>query len=121
MGEDDAVEKSEAIREGILEGAPDERTAVGLQMRLGQADLFSRAEQTQGVGPGGNNDLLRCVGTESPDDLPPALRLEPFSISVRIGQGFTAFNELLHQSFSLSIVTVSSYHHDFKDVIQGHR
>ena len=64
MGKDDAVEEGETPPQGILQGAPDQRAAVGLQMGLGQPGLLPRAEDPQGVGPGGDDKFLRRIGTE---------------------------------------------------------
>ena len=67
MGKDDAVEEGETPSQGILKGAPDQRAAVGLQMGLGQPGLLPRAEDPEGVGPGGDDELLRRIGTEGAD------------------------------------------------------
>jgi len=102
VGKDDAVQERETAAEGVLQRTPDQRAAVGLKVGFGQPDLLPRTEEPEGVRPGGEDDLLRRIGTEGPDDLPAAFRLESFHIAVRIFQNLTALLDLLHQSLSSS-------------------
>ncbi|MBU4120785.1 MAG: hypothetical protein KKA48_04450 [Proteobacteria bacterium] len=44
VGEDDAVKEFETAAEGVLQGAPDQRAAVRLEVGVGQTDLLPRVE-----------------------------------------------------------------------------
>ena len=105
VGKNHPVQEVQATAEGVLQGAPDQGTAVGLKVGLGQADLLSGSEEPHGVRPGGEDDLLRGIGTIITDNLPPAFPLERSRVPVGIGQNPATLIDLLHPFLSLSVAT----------------
>ncbi len=96
MWKDGAIQKIQFSGQSFLQNAAHQRTAVGLQMLIGQMNVSLPAENPKRQSTGGPDDLFRRIGTEIADDFLMGFCLVFFRIAVGITDNFSDFIQIFH-------------------------